>query len=565
MGGVCCAHAEVAARFRMRSGDWDGTREYGDLGAKQSQPTTWSLRLRNAHARAVADEAAVLESTLALLERATRPIEVATLSVRAAEAALRNKDAERAEQLALKATEADASDVAAWKLLARVRKERDNSMGAAEAYESLARTAATDEHRLAAWYDAACAYGEDDRAVAAFEQAASINVTHKDIFKRLSKLYAQKGARAELASLLQRRIATVLDPEERVQLEVDRGHALAEAGDFGTAKEAYDAALAVQPDHIGALQAMGDLCMEQKDWEGAEQVWVRLARLLATPEEQLDAYRRLGDLYADHLTNLPRAEVALREVLKRAADDVQARERLVDVYKKQNDTPRALEIQNELLAQAKSPEEKRKRQIELSSIYEVASRDLRKAEQTLEASRREFPSDVGVLRALAEFYIRHKQTPAVNILLDRAAGDTRRAFANGRFSTPLFETMVAVYELRGKQDAAKVVASVLAAYNGEPSTLQGGEGRAFDPRLDELLAPEMLAHAARTLLARTGHALDAATALDPKAMKATPLPATDPIARLAAGMGQAAGIQGGVMVFVAPQLGKQCVASEGCF
>src|SRR5207302_11331490 len=124
-----------------------------------------------------------------------------------------------------------------------------------------------------------------------------------------------------------------------------------QAGDFGAAKEAYDAALAVQPDHIGALQAMGDLSMAQKDWEGAEQVWVRLARLFATPEEQLDAYRRLGDLYAEHLTNLPRAEVALREVLKRAPDDLVARERLVDVYKKQSDTPKALEIQNELLAQ----------------------------------------------------------------------------------------------------------------------------------------------------------------------------------------------------------------------
>ncbi|HEY2366213.1 MAG TPA: hypothetical protein VGH87_07510, partial [Polyangiaceae bacterium] len=501
------------------------------------------------------------ESTLALLDRATRPIEVATLSVRAAEAALRSGDAERAEQLAIRATEADAADVAAWKLLARIRKERGNGVGSAEAYESVARTAATDEHRLGAWYDAACAFGEDERAIAAFEQAASINVTHKDIFQRLSKLYAQKGARAELASLLERRIATVLDPEERVQLEVDRGRALAEAGDVGAAKEAYDAALAVQPDHIGALQAMGELNVGQKDWEGAEQVWVRLARLLATPEEQLDAYRRLGDLYADHLTNLPRAEVAQREVLKRAPEDVVARERLVDVYKKQNDTARALEIQNELLAHAKSPEDKRKRQIELSSIYEVASHDLRKAEQTLEASRREFPSDVGVLRALAEFYVRHKQTPAVNILLDRAAGDTRRAFANWRFSAPLFETMVAVNELRGKQEAARAVSAVLAAFNGQPATLQGGEGRAFDPRLDELLAPEMLAHAARTLLSRTGQALDAATALDVRALKATALPATEPIARLAAGMGQAAGIQGGVMVFVSSQLGKQCVAS----
>jgi tetratricopeptide (TPR) repeat protein len=571
-GSECTAHVEVATRFHTRVGDWDGTREYAELGAKQPKPATWALRLRNAHARAAGDDAAVLDSTLALLERATRPIEIATLSVRAAEAAMRAGDLERAESLADRATTTDAADVAAWKLLALVRTKRGDHARAGEAYESLARTSQTNEHRAAAWYAAGCAFADaegekkdDARAIAAFEQVAAIDVTYKDLFQRLSKLYAQKGARAELASLLERRISTVLDPEERVTLEVDRGKALAEAGDFGTAKEAYDAALAVQPDHVVALEAMGELCFKQKDWEGAEQVWVRLARLLATPEEQLAAYRRLGDLYADQLTNLSRAEVALREVLKRAPDDVEARERLVEVYKKQNDAPHALEIQQELLTNAHDPETKRKRLVELSSIHETASHDLRKAEQTLEAARREFPTDVAVLRALAEFYIRHKQTPAVNILLDRAAGDARRAFANGRFSVPLFETMVAVYELRGKQDAARVVSATLAAFSGsdkpDAPKLSGAEGRAFDPRLDDLLAPEMVTPAARSLLARTGQALDAATALDPRALKATPMAQDHAIARLASGMAQAANLAASMPVFTSAQLGKQCVAS----
>ncbi len=502
-------------------------------------------------------------------------IEIATLSTRAAEAALRTGDLERAEPLAKRAAEADSADVVALRLLARTRARRNDGLGAAEAYESLARSAATDAHRLEAWYTAGCllaaaaaeASKEDAskeneaRAIAAFEQAATIDVSYKDIFQRLSKLYAQNGARGELASLLERRIATVLDPEERVSLEVDRGKALAEAGDFAAAREAYDAALAVQPDHVGALKAMAELSASQNDFEAAESVWVRLARLLATPEEQLAAYRHLGDLYAEHLDNLPRAEVALREVLKRAEGDVQARERLVDVYKRQGDAARALEIQQELLAQAQDKETKRKRLVELSSIHETASRDLRKAEQTLEAARREFPTDVGVLRALAEFYVRHKQTPAVNILLDRAAGDARRAFAAGRFTAPLFETMVTVYELRGKQDAARVVAATLAAYNGEPSPLAGAEGRAFDSRLDDLLAPEMLAPAARMLLTRTGQALDAATALDPRALKATPMPQGEPVARLAAGMAQAAALGAGVQVFISPQIGRQCVAT----
>ena len=267
---------------------------------------------------------------------------------------------------------------------------------------------------------------DDGRAIAALEQAAAIDVTLRGHLPAPLEALRAEGRARRARALLERRIATVLDPEERVALEVDRGRALAEVGDFGAAKDAYDAALAVQPDHVGALRRWAISAATQKDWEGAEQVWVRLARLLATPEEQLDAYRRLGDLYAEHLTNLPRAEVALREVLKRAPDDVLARERLVDVYKQQNDAARALEIQNELLTQREEP---RRRSASASSSSRrstrTASHDLRKAEQTLEAARREFPSDVGILRALAEFYVRHKQTPAVNILLDRAAG--RRA------------------------------------------------------------------------------------------------------------------------------------------
>jgi hypothetical protein len=70
----------------------------------------------------------------------------------------------------------------------------------------------------------------------------------------------------------------------------------------------------------------------------------------------------------------------------------------------------------------------------------------------------------------------------------------------------------------------------------------------------------MLGPAARTLLSRTGQALDAATALDARALAATPMLQGEPIARLAAGMAQAANIGQGIQVVVSPQLGCQCVA-----
>src|SRR6202022_3799325 len=98
---------------------------------------------------------------------------------------------------------------------------------------------------------------------------------------------------------------------------------------------------------------------------------------------------------------------------------------------RQNDSARAVELQQQLIQKSQSAEEKRQRVIELSLIHEQTAHDNRKAEQALESARREFPQDVAVLRALAEFYHRHRQTPAFNILLDRAAADARRALTAG--------------------------------------------------------------------------------------------------------------------------------------
>src|SRR5205085_9008572 len=138
----------------------------------------------------------------------------------------------------------------------------------------------------------------------------------------------------------------------------------------------------------------------------------------------------------------------------------------------------------------------------------------RRAEQVLESARKEFPTSVVALRAMAEFYSRQRQMPAMQILLDRAAGDARRSFAAGRFVTSLFEVLHAAYELRGRKDAARVVAATLAAVEGQPAELSGADARAVDPRLDDLLAPDIVSPALRALLFRAGDALDVAAPVD---------------------------------------------------
>jgi tetratricopeptide (TPR) repeat protein len=564
-GGEGTAHAEIAARLMMQAGNWEGTRELAVLARRQPTPALWALRLHNAHARAQGDHASDLESTLALAELATRSPEVAALLVRAADAAARVGDTEQAKALYERATKEDPGDVVAWQRLGDACRRAGDLGAAAAAFESVARSSVVRAHQLAAWYDAAILWldevRDEERGLAALEQAATIEVTHADVFPRLSALYAGRGARTELAALLEKRGASITDPDERVVLEIERGRVLAEVGDTAAAKAAYEVALEQQPDHTAALAGFGDLAASTEDWDAAEKTWVRLARLLTTPEEQHGIYNRLGELYFDRAPNLARAELAYKEVLKRAPDDEATMERLVQVYCRQNDPAQAIDMQQALIGRAADASGRRRRLIELSVIHEQTSHDARKAEQVLETARRELPADVVVLRALAEFYTRHKQAPAVNMLLDRAAADARRAFAAGRFAPALFETMAAVYDLRGKKDASNVVSATLAAFTANPATISGADARAGDPRLDDVLAPEVFSPALRALLARTGDALDAVYPVDARAIHAAALPQSAQSLRdLAQSIATGMGIHG-LQMYASPDLGATMLAA----
>ncbi len=438
-GGESSAHAGLSARLKMRAGDWEGTREMAELARSQPDSAIWALRLVNAHARALGDHQTDFDSTQAILERSQKPVEVATLLLRAADAATHLGRNDVAKEMLERATSTDPGDVTAWEKLARMRRAMLDAPGAAEAFEAVARTSVVKSHQLEAWYEAAIVWldtvKDAARGVTALEQIVNVEVTYRDVFARLSSLYAARGARTELAALLERRVSTVNDPVERIALEVERGRVLAEAGDVAGARQAFEAALEREPDNTAALSAQADLCAQMADWNAAEQAWVRLARLFATPEEQRAIYNKLGELYSQHAPNLTRAESAFKEVLKRAPDDQPAMENLIDIYRRQNNGVEALAMQQQLISRAIDPADRRKRLIELSGIYETTAHDPRKAEQALETARREYPMDVAVLRALAEFYTRHRQMPAVHILLDRAAAEAPAPDASCRRSS----------------------------------------------------------------------------------------------------------------------------------
>ena len=561
--GESNAHARLAARLRVRRGAWAEARELAEISVSHSPNELWALRALSAHARAAEDNELGLRVEQRLFDLVERPLDKATLALRAAEAAARLDRSADTKRLLSAALEQVPNHLLALTTLSEVLEASEEYVAAAEALETAAEASHVEAHQVSAWHQAAVLWldkaSNAERGQAALERAVALDVGHEDAVVRLQSLYVTANDRQKLAALLERRLERTTDPEERIAIEVTRGRALAEVGERDAAKAALAAALDANPDHAEALEAFAELCLDEGDWTSAEQALIRLARHTIELPRQAQIYRRLGELYDTALPNPERAELAYKEVLKRDPDDAETVARLVQVYGRLGDKVTALSLQSDLLARAKSADEKRDRTLALAIVEEQIAGDRKRAEATFDKARKEWPHDSAVLRALAEFQQRNGETRATQVLLDRAATDARRALATGRFEPGFFEVLATVAELKNAGDAALVARSTLAALHGEEVAVPAAGPIAGDPRLDDLLAPELVSPPLRALLRKSGDVLDVAYPVDLRTLRAAPLPVssaafTSYVQQVAASFGIR-----GLEVFASPTLGPVCI------
>ncbi len=560
------AHARLGARFRAKAGAWATQRELAEIGATRNPSSLWALRSLAAHARAADEPEKALDAQLRLLALVEHPLDKATLGLRAAEAAARLGHFEQAKTLIEACLELVPDHIVALTTLSEVLEGLRDYGGAARALEIVAESSLVDSHRVSAWHQAATLWldkvTDAERGRAALEHAIALDPEHEDAMARLQSLLIEQGDRQALAQVLGRRLELATDPEERIALEVQRGKLLAGVGEHAAARSALTAALDANPEHAGALEALADLSSAEGDWTSAEQALIRLVRHSPEPARQAQIYRRLGELYDTNLPNPERAELAYQEVLKREPDDEVASLRLVGIAGMLGQSARAIELQTALLERAKTPAEKRDRTLGLGVVLEQIAKDQKRAAALFERARKDWPQDMAVLRATVEFHRRTGEQRAAQVMVDRAATDARRALATGRFDLNLFEVLGTVADLRGAGDAALVADATLAALAGQPFPVHGAGIAVAKPDLDELLAPEIVTPALRTLLAKAGDLLDSAYGLDPRTLRASAFPAeARALADQASEVAAAFGLQG-LEVLVSPVLGPTCLASR---
>jgi tetratricopeptide (TPR) repeat protein len=528
------AHAEVAARLRLRrpGAEWVSVADLIDAAGERDNPSLWITRMMDALARVRADDKGILRACDLLLARVDRPMEVATLATRAAEAAFRVGDVERARGYLERAIEADPQHPTALASVAELRRAAHDFRGAAEAIEGMAQTQLVPEHRLEDWHAAAVIWLDkvDDpiRGRAALESAAEIDLGYSDVFERLVVIARAAGENEIVNQLYEQRLAQLEDPNLRAQLHVEHAQILVQIGDRDRARDALNAALEAVPTHAEALEEGLRLAEEAEDWPEYEQFLIKFSKAQTDDTAQIGILKRLGALYEGPLPNPSRAEAVYKKILAHEEGNDEILARLVDVYVQLGDPDMAVETHQERVRLATDPVTRRARLLQLARLLDEHLNDPDRALKAFEEARASDPSDLNALAALAEFHTKHGRPDAVAAALDQAVEDLRARIVADPDPASL-QSLAKILELRGREDAVVVVRAAIAGLSGEPSPIVGAEDAAAVAELDSLLCPPELSDELRAFLDKAGEALEKAVPVDLRALKAAKLGTTNPV------------------------------------
>ncbi len=457
-------------------------------------------------------------------------LERATHLCRAAEAREAFGDAAHARELFEEAVTVEPFHPTALAGVAEHRLAAGDVAGAAAAFERLGREAKVIETSVEWLFRAATLWNESaidtSRALAVAREALGRDPRHAPSFDlAISLLRAAADTAGELEVLESRGEAEVEsgDPGKRLEWHL-RAAVLAERlGEQVRARSQWRAVVRLQPESLEALRALVRLSREAADWAGAADAMIRLAKTTTDMPERVEMLYGLGEVFDDHIVDARRAEAAYRRALQFDAGEVRCLRRLADLYSYSANAPHEAEMLQALAARTAPGPDRVAVLLRLAVVLEAGLGDVARAEQALALARRDAPTDLTVLRAVTAFYESKGNTMALELVLDRAAGEVRRALDRDPQQVDPLERLTEILALRHDVDGAQVVASVAAALGVRSESLEGHAAgprvaavgiRGLDNAAVALLSPPAITTQIRDVLAQLGSAVDALVPVD---------------------------------------------------
>ena len=470
-----------------------------------------------------------LKAIVAALDGA--PQEQASISVALAERLAAAGEAAAAAEVLRVAVEKAPEHVTAVESWGRHLAAAGLHSQAAPVLERAGDLAKLDPHKVALYYDAGReweSHGQSGPALEAFDKAAAIDIDYADLFERTRALLERTGDRERLSTLVQRRLESGGDGPTLVTLWETRARLAEELGDKDAAAAALKKALTIEPQRVQTLKRLAQLTLSEGDWRGAAEALIRIARLRQDREELRWVFFNLGDIYDRHMPDAKRAEAAFRRVLKLVPDDLEALDRLAQLFERELMHDKAIGTLQTLATKEIDPDERRRHRLRLALAHERRG-DPRSAEHVLDEARRHDPTDLEILKAMAELYSRQGAQSALSMHLNRAVTEFRQVLTTDPGDVMAWIGMVEVLEWRDRHDAARACAASAMSVGLQDVELSrrvdahgaipGAGQAAADAALVELVGPPLLSRACLEVFKLAADAFDKALPFDQRAYR----------------------------------------------
>jgi hypothetical protein len=557
-------YAFLAARLKIDRGAFHDARALAVRARALEPPPLWALRLDTAYARDAGDDQALLTIYRCLRERASEPLDAATLSLRAAEAAARLGQAGIAKEEIQRAFEIAPDNVVVLAARAEILRSHADYAEAADAFETLAATTHSRAQQADALYQAAVIWldvlGDRARGMLALQEAAAIDSPHAELLARLQKLRSQSEDFEGLSELIARHDRRSLVAGANAETEIVRAAALVETGHVVEAAEVLDALLGREPEHAEALNASAELHFRARDWERAAQAWRRIVDSPAASRFRLPALRGLGSLYEGELPDAERALLMYAAILEEDPEDLTVRRRIIRGLVGVDRGDAAILHQRELVMRARGDEERRQYLLELVELCGQSATGHLEAEALLEQAHRTWPESPQVLKAEVDHYRRAGNHGTASVIIERAINGAQNAIYAGRLEPGLFRSLEVASRLGGDLEMAQAAQAAFAALHGQPLSRSGAGSQAGLPSFDDLTSPRLLSSGFRRILYDAGAAIERAYSVELRLFEPQPVP--EPLHARVAAFAAAFGVQH-VRVAASAQLGCDCTCLHG--
>ncbi len=251
--------------------------------------------------------------------------------------------------------------------------------------------AATPRQKITLWERVAGIYDEEfldhEQAAAAFEWILEIDNANENALSSLPRHYRSLERWEDLVSLYERHIALVGEDEHRcLELNLTRGRVLAEqlqAPD--RAMQAYEAAIALDPEHAGALEALARLRETTGDADAAIHAIEALADKATSPEGKAEQYYRAAKLLEERGDRDGAIEY-YKKTLDQVPTDVTTSQALRSAYVARGDINAAIQLLEREFDRQEGEATKARLAAEVATLSRLRLKDDGRAEEAAKRS-----------------------------------------------------------------------------------------------------------------------------------------------------------------------------------